>query len=86
MGNKSTKIVQNIDFHKLGERLQEIERSPKKQIPIDPLRGLSGDLLAKQLSGLAGHRNGKLTIEEYEEIQRIQFEYDQVSPNVKTKR
>ena len=65
-----------VDCDKLKIKLDEIEKNKPKEKMIDPLRGLTGELNRKMLAGLAGHRSGKLTIEEEEEIKRIQLEYD----------
>ena len=66
-----------IEYPKLKKRLEEIEAASEKEIPIDPTRGLSGELLKKMVAGLAGHRSGNLTEAEKEEIRQIQAEYDQ---------
>ncbi len=67
----------SIDFDKLNENLKQIQKDSGKSIPKDPLRGLTGELARKQLCGLAGHRSGILTKEEFDEIEKLQFEYDQ---------
>jgi len=64
-----------MDFDKLKNRLKEIEELPKT-FPIDPARGLKGDLLRKVVAGMAGHRSGILTDEDEKRIKQIQLKYD----------
>jgi len=70
----------NIDLTKLKKSIKEINKNKKsknqKIAMSDPIRGLDGDLRKKVLAGLAGHRSGKLTAEEQNEIYVIQCEYD----------
>jgi len=65
----------HIDCDKLKVRLEDIKKK-SKYVPLDPLRGLTGELRRKVSAGLAGHRSGVLTREEVENIDRIQSEYD----------
>lgn len=67
----------DIDFDKLKVRLEEIKKK-SKYTPLDPLRGLTGELNRKVSAGLAGHRSGALTREEVEKIDKIQSEYDRL--------
>jgi hypothetical protein len=71
-------IFVGVDIYKLKNRLKEIEINAKNVPPIDPCRGLSGELLRKMLAGLAGHRSGVLTEKENEEIEKIQLSYDRL--------
>lgn len=68
-----------IDFDKLKISLDKIESkrsNPQIPKPIDPTRGLKGELLRKMIAGLAGHRSGNLTKEESAEIEKIQSDFD----------
>ena len=67
-----------MDFDKLKNRLDEINKSltSPRNIPLDPLRGLKGELERKMLAGLAGHRSGVLSEEESSQIDKIQAKYD----------
>jgi len=67
----------SIDFDKLHNRLKEIKLEKSIEKPIDPLRGLTGELRRKTLAGLAGHRSGILTKDEAQEIKRIQDKFDE---------
>ena len=65
-----------IDFNKLKKSIIKIEnRQPIKKSPC-PCRGLTGELLNKQLAELTGCMHSGMTEQDREEIKKIQKEYD----------
>ena len=74
-------MINSIDFDMLGNLLKEVETNKKTKKPLDPLRGLSGELKRKQSVVLAGsmHSCNAMTNEEEQEIKRIQAEHDRLN-------
>ena len=75
-----------IDFVKLSKDLQDIEIDRRERasrpIPLNPCRGLTGELNRKMIAGLAGHRSGNFSDEEWLEVQRLWADYDQKFPSI----
>ena len=75
-----------IDYDKLSKKLEEIKNRPQRPPPSPcPLRGLTGELRRKQNAEMAGCMHAGMTVEDHEEILRIQWEYDKKQFNEETR-